>query len=156
MYEFITMMRANSFLVVLLLVIAMDVLFGVGRALKERKFNSCVGIDGAIRKVLMLGCVVLLMFIDEILNWDFLFMIPEEYLQVIGISKMGMCEYFSLLFILFEIVSILKNMHLCGLPIPYRIKVWVEKFLNEFTEEVPEKEMLLVDEMKRGDVENGL
>ena len=138
MNEVITMIQAHSFFVVLLYAIVLDTILGVGRALKERKFNSSVGIDGAIRKVLMLACVVILMFIDAIVHMDFLFMIPEEYLQIIGISKLGICELFSLLFILYEIVSILKNMHLCGLPIPYRIKLMVQKFLDELTDELPE------------------
>ena len=155
MSEIITMIQAHSFFVVLLYAIILDTVFGVGRALKERKFNSCVGIDGAIRKVLMLTCVVILMFIDAIVHMDLLFMIPEEYLQFIGISKLGICELFSLLFILYEIVSILKNMHLCGLPIPYKIKLCVERFLNEFTEELPEGANTMIDNTKKEDEYNG-
>lgn len=34
--------------------------FGVLRAIKEKKFNSCAGIDGAIRKV---GMLISLVFI---------------------------------------------------------------------------------------------
>ena len=151
MNEIITMIQAHSFFIVLLYAIILDTLLGVGRAVKEHKFNSCVGIDGAIRKVLMVTCVVVLMFIDAIVHMDLLFMVPEEYLQFIGISKLGICELFSLLFILYEIVSILKNMHLCGLPIPYKIKLCVEKFLNEFTEELPEGTAALTEQAKKGD-----
>lgn len=156
MNEIMTMIQAHSFFVVLLYAIILDTVLGVGRALKERKFNSSVGIDGAIRKVLMLSCVVILMFIDAIVHMDLLFMIPEEYLQIIGISKLGICELFSLLFILYEIVSILKNMHLCGLPIPYRIKLAVQKFLDDLTDELPEDENLLINQVRKGDEENGL
>lgn len=155
MSEIITIIEAHSFFIVLLYAIILDTVLGVGRALKERKFNSSVGIDGAIRKVLMATCVVILMFIDSIVQMDLLFMIPEEYLQVIGISKMGICELFSLLFILYEIVSILKNMHLCGLPIPYRIKLAVQRFLDELTDELPEDENLLIKQVKKGDENNG-
>ena len=156
MNEIITMIEAHSFFIVLLYAIILDTILGVGRAAKERKFNSCVGIDGAIRKVVMVISVVVLMFIDAIVQIDFLFMVPEEYLQYIGISKMGICEMFSLLYILYEFVSILKNMHLCGLPIPYKIKLIVEKCLDEFTEELPEGETALIDQMKKGDEINGL
>lgn len=156
MNEIITMIQAHSFFVIMLLVIILDIFLGVGRALKERKFNSCVGIDGAIRKALMIVVVVVLMFIDAIVHMDLLFMVPEEYLQIIGISKLGICEFFSLLFILCEIVSILKNMHLCGLPVPYKVKLFAEKFLDEFTEELPEDTELLIDEVKKGDEVNGL
>ena len=66
-------------------------------------------------------------------------MIPEQYIQVLGISKLGVCEFFSLLFILYELVSILKNMTLCGLPVPTKIKIWIQKFLDDMTEELPEE-----------------
>ena len=80
-------------------------------------------------------------------------MIPQEYLQYIGITKMGICELFCLLFILYEIVSVLKNMTLCGLPVPTRIKRWIQKFLDDMTEELPEDvaEELHKDERAEGE-----
>lgn len=65
-------------------------------------------------------------------------MVPEKYIQIMGIQKLGICEFFCLLFILYEAVSILKNMTLCGLPVPARIKKWIQKFLEDMTEELPE------------------
>ena len=156
MSEFLSMIEAHSFFIVLLYAVILDTILGVARAIKERKFNSSVGIDGAIRKVMMIASIIVLMLVDAIVQMDFLFMIPDEYLQFIGIEKLGICGLFSLLFILYEIVSILKNMHLCGLPIPYRIKLIVQKFLDELTEELPEEETLLIDEVKKGDEVNGL
>lgn len=135
----LTMIEAHLFFVILLYAVILDTVLGVLRAIKEHKFNSCVGIDGAIRKVAMLFSVLFLIFVDSMVNIDFLFMIPEEYLQYIGISKMGICELFCLLFILYEIVSILKNMTLCGLPVPAKIKHLIQKFLDDMTEELPEE-----------------
>jgi toxin secretion/phage lysis holin len=129
----------HSFFIILLYVVLMDTVLGVLRAFKEHKFNSCVGIDGAIRKVAMLFSVMLLMFIDSMVQINFLFMIPEEYLQYIGIERMGVCELFCILFIMYETVSILKNMTLCGLPVPKRIKTFVQKFLDDMTEELPKE-----------------
>lgn len=129
----------HSFFIILLYVVLMDTVLGVLRAFKEHKFNSCVGIDGAIRKVAMLFSVMLLMFIDSMVQINFLFMIPEEYLQYIGIERMGVCELFCILFIMYEIVSILKNMTLCGLPVPKRLKEFVQKFLDDMTEELPKE-----------------
>jgi len=40
---------------------------------------------------------------------------------------------------LYEAVSILKNMTLCGLPVPVKIKKWIQKFLEDMTTEMPEK-----------------
>ena len=39
------------------------------------------------------------------------------------------------MFILYEITSILKNMVLCGLPIPQKIKIAIEKLLDNLTSE---------------------
>lgn len=150
MEKLILMIESHSFFVILLYAVIMDTVLGVLRAIKEHKFNSCVGIDGAIRKVAMLFSILLLMFVDSIVNIDFLFMIPEKYLQYIGISKMGICELFCLLFILYEIVSILKNMTLCGLPVPTRLKLFIQKFLDDMTEELPEE---VVEELHKEDVQ---
>ena len=124
---------------ILLIAVTLDTILGVLRAIKEHKFNSCVGIDGAIRKSAMLLSVCLLMAVDVILNINVLFMIPQNYIELLGIHKLGICEFFSILFVLYEIVSVLKNMTLCGLPVPAKIKRWVQKFLEDMTEELPEE-----------------
>lgn len=137
--ELLSFIENHSFFIILLYAVLMDTILGVLRAIKEHKFNSCVGIDGAIRKVAMLFSVMFLMFIDSLVKIDFLFMIPEEYLQFIGINRLGVCELFCILFILYEIVSILKNMTLCGLPVPAKLKMFIQKFLDDMTEELPEE-----------------
>ena len=78
-------------------------------------------------------------------------MVPEEYVQLLGIDKMGICEFFSLLFILYELVSILKNMTLCGLPVPTKIKRWIQKFLDDMTEELPEEVVQELHQCKKGE-----
>ena len=139
MHELLSVLEVHSFFIILLFAVLMDTVLGVLRAIKEHKFNSCVGIDGAIRKVAMLLSVVFLIFIDSMVKIDFLFMIPEEYLSVIGINHLGICELFCLLFILYEVVSILKNMTLCGLPVPSKVKMYIQRFLDDMTEELPEE-----------------
>ena len=137
--ELVLFIGTHSFFILLLYAVLLDTILGVLRAVREHKFNSCVGIDGAIRKVAMLLSVMFLMFIDSLVKIDFLFMIPQEYLQYLGISRMGVCEMFCLLFILYEIVSILNNMTLCGLPVPAKLKTFIQKFLDDMTEELPEE-----------------
>lgn len=138
MNQIITLLSADSFVRILLIAVALDTILGVLRAIKEHKFNSSVGIDGAIRKTAMLTSTDLLMAIDVIMHINVLFMVPETYIKVLGISKLGICEFFCLLFILYELVSILKNMTLCGLPVPQGVKKWIQKFLEDMTEELPE------------------
>lgn len=139
MNEIINLIEAHSFFIILLYAVILDTVLGVLRAVKEHKFNSCVGIDGAIRKVAMVFSVMLLMLVDGMVNINFLFMVPEEYVKLIGIEKMGICELFCLLFNLYEMVSILKNMMLCGLPVPAKIKNFIQKFLEDMTDELPEE-----------------
>lgn len=138
MEKILFLLSSNSFIRILLIAVTLDTLLGVLRAIKEHKFNSCVGIDGAIRKAAMLFSVCLLMATDVIMHINVLFMVPETYIKVLGISKLGICEFFCLLFILYELVSILKNMTLCGLPVPSGVKKWIQKFLEDMTEELPE------------------
>lgn len=139
MNKIIMLLAGNSFFRILLIAVTLDTILGVLRAIKEHKFNSCVGIDGAIRKSAMLLSVCLLMAVDVILNINVLFMIPQNYIELLGIHKLGICEFFSILFVLYEIVSVLKNMTLCGWPVPAKIKRWVQKFLEDMTEELPEE-----------------
>ena len=147
MERIVTLLANNSFVKILLIAVALDTMLGVLRAIKEHKFNSCVGIDGAIRKAAMLMSVCLLMAVDVIMRINVLFMIPEAYIKVLGVDKLGICEFFCLLFILYELVSVLKNMTLCGLPVPTKVKKWIQKFLEDMTEELPE-EVIEHGEMK--------
>lgn len=151
MDKIITLLSSNSFVKILLIAVALDTILGVLRAIKEHKFNSCVGIDGAIRKAGMLLSVGFLMATDVIMHINVLSMVPEEYVQILGIDKMGICEFFSLLFILYELVSILKNMTLYGLPVPTKIKKWIQKFLDDMTEELPKEAVQELHQCKKGE-----
>lgn len=139
MKELLSLIEVHLFFMILMYAVVLDTVLGVLRALKEHKFNSSAGIDGAIRKAAMILSVVFLMFIDSIVQINFLFMVPEEYLQVLGIERLGICELFCLLFITYEAISILKNMMLCGLPVPAKLKNWLIKFLDDMTDELPEE-----------------
>lgn len=116
--------------------IVLDTILGVLRAIKERKLNSNFGINGAIRKIAMLVCVTMLVILDRLLHINVIAFVPKEILQAAGITKVGLAEFFSILFALYEAVSIMKNMVLCGLPVPSKFKALVEKFLDEMTEEI--------------------
>lgn len=137
--ETLKLLTGNSFFEILLIAVVLDTILGVLRAIKEHKFNSCVGIDGAIRKVAMLLSVGLLMLVDIIMHINMLFMIPEQYIKLLCIQKLGVCEFFCLLFVLYEAVSILKNMTLCGLPVPKKLKEHIKEALSDMTDEMPQE-----------------
>lgn len=136
---FINAMAGNTFFRVLMVVIAADTVLGVLRAIKFRQFNSSAGIDGAIRKVAMLASAVALMAADLLIHVNLMAFVPENYVQALGIQKLGMCEFFCLLFILYECLSVLKNMVLCGLPVPKKLRSWLKEFLENMTTELPEE-----------------
>lgn len=131
----------NTIIQLVVIAVVMDTLFGAGRALKQHKFNSSVGIDGAIRKISMLASLVFLAVIDGLVHINLIGFIPEEARAYFpqSISTIGLAEFFGLLYLCYEVVSILKNMALCGLPVK---KLWetVRKFLGKYTEELPDTE----------------
>ena len=135
MEKILQLFADNICLKLVVTMIVLDTILGVLRAIKERKFNSNFGINGAIRKIAMLVCVTMLVLLDMLLHINFIAYVPEQILSAIGISKVGLCEFFSILFALYEAISILKNMVLCGLPAPKRLQNAIQQFLNEMTEE---------------------
>lgn len=141
MNTFLKALTESKIIELVLIAVVMDTFFGAGRAIKNRSFNSSVGIDGAIRKISMLASLAFLAFTDEVVHINLIGFIPEEVRNYFpsGISVIGLAEFFGLLYLCYEVVSILKNMALCGLPVK---KLWtaVRKFLGKYTEELPGNE----------------
>lgn len=128
----------NIFAKALLIAICADMVFGSLRAIKYRKWNSSVGIDGGIRKVGMTAAVLMLTLVDMLLNINLIGWVDAEVSAVLasaGIVKLGITELFAFLFTLYEATSILKNMLLCGLPIPAGLRDKVAKWLERMTDE---------------------
>ena len=121
---------------VLIICIILDTIFGVLRAIRERKINSNIGIDGIIRKVGMLISIMFFMLIDLVLEINLIGFIPEEIRNYIKIQRVGVAELFNMLFIIFEGLSVLKNMIRCKLPIPKRFQKFLEDVFNKFTTEL--------------------
>ena len=92
------------------------------------------------RKTSMLACVVFLVCLDFLLHINLIGWLPEQILQIFKIIHMdniGISDVFSVLFVVFELLSILKNWALMGLPMFKGVNEWIEKFLETFTEELP-------------------
>ena len=136
--RFFSALMGNIFVRLLLIAVCADMVFGSLRAAKYRKWNSAVGIDGAIRKAGMLACVLLFTAIDMMMHVDVLGWLPADARNVMGscgVVKMGVTELFALLFILYEATSVLKNMLLCGLPVPAGLRENLAKWLDSMTDE---------------------
>lgn len=136
---FLTNLISNNIFKVLLVTILMDVIFGVLRAIREHKTNSAIGIDGIIRKVGMIISIVCIAVIDYIVNINFIGFVPDTVRQTINLDKIGLASVFNFLFIIFEFLSVLKNMVKCKLPIPKKIQTFLEKALKEYTDELDSK-----------------
>lgn len=139
--EFINAATHNTIIELVVLAIVFDTIFGVLRAVREKKFNSCAGIDGAIRKVGMLISLVFMLVIDMLIKVNLIGFIPEAARSQLGLTYVGVAEFFGLLYIAYEVVSIFKNMALCGLPVK---KIWaaVRAFLSKYTDELPDTDEL--------------
>lgn len=139
LHQVLNVLKNSLCLKIVVAMIVFDTILGLLRAIKDRKLNSNFGINGAIRKIAMLSCVTMLAVLDMLLNVNIVVYVPDEILTAIGIHKIGLCEFFSILFSLFETVSVMKNMVLCELPVPKKIQKKAQQFLDEMTEENPRK-----------------
>ena len=131
----------NLFVRLVLVAIVGDTLFGCLRSIKEHRFNSNFGIDGAIRKASMVAAILFFVLVDYIVRINLIGFIPQEIREYLKVQSIGMTEFFALLFIAYEAVSIIKNMVLCGLPVK---KVWLylKTFLSKYTDELPDSDEL--------------
>lgn len=139
MEQMINNMTNNILLESLVIVIALDTLLGSLRAIKERKWNSTFGINGLLRKIAMLCSTALLIIIDYIINVDFIGFVPDDLIKYIGGVKVGISTLFAIIFVLYEFTSVLKNMLLCGLPVPKKLKDKIEEILKKYTTELQDK-----------------
>ena len=138
--EFLLEMAENPILRAVALAVVFDTIMGVLRAVKERKFNSCIGINGAIRKVGMVLSIIFLRLADAVIGINLIGFLPKEMWAAIGMDAplhLGMAEFFAILFVAYEIVSILKNMTLAGLPVK---GLWlkIKTVLSKYTTELPD------------------
>lgn len=136
--EFFKILLNNDGVKILCIVIVLDTIFGILRAIKERSINSAIGIDGIIRKVGMLIAIFFLALIDLIINIDLIGFIPETLKTYLNLGSICVCDIFNIMFIVFEVLSIFKNMILCKLPIPAKFQEFLENIMKEFTGEIKE------------------
>lgn len=139
MQQYLQVIAKNDFVRMVLIWIVLDTILGCLRAIKQHRFNSAFGIDGGIRKVAMIVSIAFLMMVDVVVRINVISWLPEGLRQSIGLSKIGIGEFFCILFLLYESISILKNLYLCGCPSPKWLKVWLEKFLSNMTGELANK-----------------
>ncbi len=138
--KFFLTLYDNQIIRLVIVGVMLDCLFGTIRSFKEHKPNSAIGINGVIRKVSMLASMLLLPIVDYLTGFNLIGILPDELLEYIPLTTIGITEFFGLLFIMYEAVSVLKNMDLCGLPV-HAVWIRVDSFLRKYTDELPDNEM---------------
>ena len=139
MNDYFHILVTSPLIKILMIVIVLDTIFGILRAIKEKVVNSSIGIDGIIRKIGMVIAIIFLIAIDVIISVNLIGFLPEDFRSFIHVERIGSSDLFMYLFIVFEILSILKNMILCKLPIPKSFQLFLEKIMKEFTGEIKDE-----------------
>ena len=136
----VTYLTQHKVITLVILAIIFDLFVGLLLACRTKKVNSTIGIDGMIRKIGMLGCIVFLVFVDFLLKLNLIGWLPNSILAMfepIGMTVIGISDLFGLLFAAFEALSIIKNWTLLGLPMFKGVNDWIQNFLETFTDEMP-------------------
>lgn len=126
----------NKVIQVMTIFIVLDVIFGILRSIKQHKTNSTIGIDGIVRKVAMLFTIATCMVLDYIVEIDLIGFIPSTLKDYLHVGRIGTADLFAFLYCIFEVLSIFKNMMKIGIPLPIKLKKFLEKLLKEFTNEI--------------------
>lgn len=137
--QFFNILQECNELKVLLIFVVLDTIFGIFRSIREKKLNSNIGIDGLIRKFGMMISVIFFIGIDMLLKINLIGFIPEEVKKFIGLESIGISTLFLYLFMIYEFLSVLKNMIKCKLPIPKALQKFLEGIFNKYTSELQEK-----------------
>lgn len=124
-------LQGSTLMHTLVALIFLDLIFGSARALIDKSFNSSVGKSGLIIKVTMILSAICAVFIDCVLDIDFLSIIPRSITDALGIGKPGFCETVIILFGIYETTSILKNYSKLGLPGAKKLEELLKKYTNE-------------------------
>lgn len=136
MVNYINLLICNKNIQLLVIFIFLDVIFGFLRSIKERKTNSTIGIDGIIRKTGMMITIIVTLILDKMCNIDLIGFIPSDLKNYLHLGKCGITLLFNSLYIIFESLSIMKNMRKCKIPLPNQLNNFLDRLLSEFTEEI--------------------
>ena len=138
MHEFITNTSNNPIIKIFIIALLFDVFLGSLRALKERKWNSTIGINGMLRKAGMIGSILFLALADSVIKINLIAWIPEKIRIAIDLNSVGICDFFGIMFILYELTSVVKNAAIVGI-IGKKLSTRLQKWLQNMTSELDGK-----------------
>lgn len=120
---------------IFLILIALDIIFGILRSIKNKKINSTIGIDGMLRKFGMIVAVVGMFIVNIMLNINLIAFVPEDIIAALNLPEVGIGHLFAIIMGIFEMLSILSNMVGLGIPMPKWLYSSLEQFLKVLTDE---------------------
>lgn len=123
---------------IFIITLLFDVFLGSLRAIKEKNWNSTIGINGMLRKAGMVGSVVFLALADVVICFNLIAWIPDNIKQVFNLNSVGLCDLFGLMFLLYELTSVLKNAAIVGI-IGKKLSNKLQKILQKLTSELDGK-----------------
>lgn len=123
---------------IFIIALLFDVFLGSLRAIKEKNWNSTIGINGMLRKAGMIGSVVFLALADVVICFNLIAWVPDNIKQVFNLNSVGLCDLFGLMFLLYELTSVLKNAAIVGI-IGKKLSNKLQKILQKLTSELDGK-----------------
>lgn len=123
---------------IFIIALLFDVFLGSLRAIKEKNWNSTIGINGMLRKAGMVGSVVFLTLADVVICFNLIAWVPDNIKQVFNLNSVGLCDLFGLMFLLYELTSVLKNAAIVGI-IGKKLSNKLQKILQKLTSELDGK-----------------
>lgn len=123
---------------IFIIALLFDVFLGSLRAIKEKNWNSTIGINGMLRKAGMVGSVVFLALADVVICFNLIAWVPENIKQIFNLNSVGLCDLFGLMFLLYELTSVLKNAAIVGI-IGKKLSNKLQKILQKLTSELDGK-----------------
>lgn len=123
---------------IFIIALLFDVFLGSLRAIKEKNWNSTIGINGMLRKAGMVGSIVFLALADVVICFNLIAWVPDNIKQVFNLNSVGLCDLFGLMFLLYELTSVLKNAAIVGI-IGKKLSNKLQKILQKLTSELDGK-----------------
>lgn len=128
------LMSNNLIIKIISIMIIFDTIFGCIRAISNKTLNSSFGINGILRKAGILVACIMFFLIDSVLKINLLPFVKQDTFKYLGTSSVGITEFFGSLFVCFECLSILHNIHIMGIPLPKNVVSYMEKWLSEHSD----------------------
>ena len=142
MQELLNNASNNSIIKIFIIALLFDVFLGSLRAIKERKWNSTISINGMLRKAGMIGSIVFLALADAVICFNLIAWVPDDIKQIMNISTVGLCDLFGIMFILYELTSVVKNMAIIGIigkKLSTKLQNWLQKMTSELDGKIDKK-----------------